>query len=151
MHKLYGPSFFQALEKVKPQVGRSMFDAVNLVASGEQWVTAAPLALVLASADKGKPLAVQYPTDGSILVATPSAILKNAPHPNAAKLFMEFLLGQDFGAILTKARYEAMRADVTPLPGQKPVTETKIIRPSIEETTKGIPRVADLWRGVFGK
>lgn len=151
MNKLYGRPFIQALEKQKPQVGRSLFDAVNLVSSGERLVTAAPIAPILENADKGKPLAVTYPADGSILVATPSAVMKDAPHPNAAKLFMEFLLGPEFGAILVKARYEAMRADVKPLPGAKSVTEIKTIRPTIEETTKGIPQVAALWRDVFGQ
>jgi iron(III) transport system substrate-binding protein len=151
MNKLYGKGFIEKLEKQKPQVGRSLFDAVNLVSSGERLITASPIAPILENADKGRPLAVTYPADGAILVATPSAVLKDAPHPNAAKLFMEFLLGPEFGEILVKARYEAMRADVKPLPGAKSVTEIKTIRPTIEETTKGIPQVAELWRDVFGQ
>jgi iron(III) transport system substrate-binding protein len=149
MNKMYGKPFFQGLEKVRPQVGRSLADVVDLVASGERLVTAAPMATIMANADKGKPLGVHYPADGAILVATPSAILKTAPHPNAAKLFMEFLLGPTFGDILVHARYEAMRADVKPLPGAKPVTDIKIIRPTIEEATKGIPKAAELWRKIF--
>ena len=125
MHKLYGKSYFERMEKLKPQVGRSLFDAVNLVASGERLVTASPIAPILETADKGKPLAVAYPTEGSILVATPSAVLKNAPHPNAARLFMEFLLGPEFNEILVKARYESMRADVKPLPGAKSVSRAQ--------------------------
>lgn len=151
MSKLYGNPFFQKLENQGPEVGRSMFDVVNLVASGEQLVTAAPVALLLDSADKGRPLAVQYPADGSILVAMPSAALKNAPHPNAAKLFLEFLLGPEFGQILVSARYEAMHIDVQPLPGAKSVTEIKVIRPTIEDVTKGIPQAAKLWRNLFGQ
>jgi len=151
MHKLYGRSFLERLEKQKPQVGRSLFDAVNLVSSGERLLTASPIAPILENADKGRPLGVVYPADGAILVATPSAVVKTAPHPNAAKLFMEFLLGPEFGEILVKARYEAMRADVKPLPGARAVSEIKTIRPTIEETTKGIPQVAEIWRDVFGQ
>jgi iron(III) transport system substrate-binding protein len=151
MSKLYGKAYIQQLEKQKPQVGRSLFDAVNLVSSGERLLTASPVAPILENADKGKPLSVVYPSDGSILVATPAAVLKTAPHPNAAKLFMEFLLGPEFGSILVKARYESMRADVQPLAGAKSVTDIKVIRPTLEETTKGIPQVAELWRDVFGQ
>jgi iron(III) transport system substrate-binding protein len=151
MHKLYGKSFFERMEKLKPQVGRSLFDAVNLVASGERLVTASPIAPILETADKGKPLAVAYPSEGSILVATPSAVLKNAPHPNAARLFMEFLCGPEFNEILVRARYESMRADVKPLPGARPVSELKLIRPTLDDTVKGIPDVAELWRDVFGQ
>ena len=151
MHKLYGRSFFQRLQQQNPQVARSPIDAVNLVSSGERLIAIAPVALILESVDTGDPLKPVYPADGSILVATPSAILKDAPHPNAAKLFMEFLLGREFSAILAGARYEVMRADVKPLPGSKPVTEVKILQPTIDDATTGIAEAAAVWREVFGQ
>jgi iron(III) transport system substrate-binding protein len=64
---------------------------------------------------------------------------------------MEFLLGPEFGEILAKARYETMRADVKPLPGMKSMSEVKVIRPSLEDATDGIPKVTELWRSVFGQ
>ena len=151
INKLYGKDYFVQLEKLKPQVSRSLLDATTLLASGERWLSPTPISPVMESADKGNPLAVEYPSDGAFLVATPSGILKNAPHPNAARLFMEFLLGPEFNRILVKARYESMRADVKPLPGVKPVSDIKAIRPTIAETVDGIPAVAALWRDVFGQ
>jgi iron(III) transport system substrate-binding protein len=150
MNKLYGKQYFLVLQKQKLQVDRSVADAVKLVAAGERLITVSPMAPLLESADEGRPIGVVYPNDGSILVTTPSAILKSAPHPNAAKLFMEFMLGPEFGNILVEARYESMRADVIPLAGAKSVTEIKVIRPTIEETTKGVAQVARLWHDVFG-
>jgi iron(III) transport system substrate-binding protein len=149
MMKLYGKPFFQELGRQAPQVGRSLNDAVDLVASGERLLTVAPVAQVLEKSDKGKPLAVTYPADGAILVATPSAVLKSAPHPNAAKLFMEFLMGPEFGRILVTARYESMRADIAPLHGAKSVTEIRSIHPTLTESTQGVQLAAELWRSVF--
>jgi iron(III) transport system substrate-binding protein len=151
MQKLYGKSYFERLEKLQPLVSRSLLDATNLLSSGERLVTASPISPILEFKDKGNPLAIQYPDDGAILVSTPSGILKNAPHPNAAKLFMEFLLGPEFNVILAEAHYETMRADVKPLPGAKSVAEIKVIRPTIEDSTKGIPAAAEVWRDVFGQ
>jgi iron(III) transport system substrate-binding protein len=151
MMKLYGKAYFEKLEMQHPLVGRSLFDAINLVSSGERLVTASPIAPVLESTDKGNPLTVVYPTEGAILVLTPSGIVKNSPHPNAARLFMEFMLGPEFSKILAEAHYETMRSDVKPLPGAKPVSEVKIIRPTIDDTTVGIPAVSELWRNVFGQ
>ena len=149
--KLYGKEYLEKLEKLKPQVGRSLFDAVNLVTSGERLVAPTPVGPIMERADKGNPVAIHYPSDGAILVSTPGGVVANAPHPNAARLFMEFLLGPEFGEILVKARYEAMRPDVKALPGVKSMSEVKVIRPTIEETTTGIPKVAELWRSVFGQ
>lgn len=151
MHKLYGKAYLEKLEKIKPQVSRSLQDAVGLLGSGERLVSAIPIAPIIESADKGNPLAIEYPSDGAIFVATPSGVLKNAPHPNAAKLFLEFLQGPEFNQIMVKARYESMRSDVKPLPGVKSVTEIKLIRPTIDETVSGIPQVAEVWRDIFGQ
>ena len=151
MFKLYGKSYFERLAKLRPQVSRSLLDATTLLASGERWVTASPISPLVESADKGNPIAIVYPSDGSILVQTPSAVMKNAPHSNAARLFMEFLLSADFSQVLVKARYESMRPDVKPLPGVKPVSEIKTIQPTVDDQLEGIPAVAELWRDVFGQ
>lgn len=151
MFKLYGKSYFEGLAKLRPLVSRSLLDATTLLTSGERWITASPISPLMVSADKGNPIAIAYPSDGSILVSTPSGVMKNAPHPNAARLFMEFLLGPEFSRILVKARYETMRADVKPLPGVKSVAELKVVQPTAEDQTKGIPAVAELWRNIFGQ
>ncbi|HEU5017008.1 MAG TPA: extracellular solute-binding protein [Pseudolabrys sp.] len=151
MFKLYGKSYFEKLAKLQPLVSRSLLDATTLLTSGERWLTASPIAPLMVSADKGNPIAIIYPSDGSILVSTPSGVMKNAPHPNAARLFMEFLLGPEFSRILVKARYETMRADVKPLPGVKSVADLKVIQPTAEDQIKGIPAVAELWRDTFGQ
>lgn len=151
MLKLYGKSYIERLEKLRPLVSRSLQDAVGLLGSGERLVSAIPIAPIIESADKGNPLAIEYPADGAIFVATPSGILANAPHPNAAKLFLEFLQGPEFNQIMVKARYESMRTDVKPLPGVKSVADIKLIRPSIDDQVNGIPKAAELWRDVFGQ
>ncbi|MEO6032080.1 MAG: extracellular solute-binding protein, partial [Burkholderiaceae bacterium] len=151
MNKLYGKTYFERLSKLKPQISRSLLDATTLLASGERWLTASPISPLVESADKGNPIAISYPSDGSILVQTPSGVMKNARHPNAARLFMEFLLGPEFSQVLVKARYESLLPDVKPLAGVKPVSEIKTIQPTLDDQTKGVPAVAELWRDIFGQ
>src|SRR5947209_12166526 len=91
MKKLYGWQFFEKLEKNKPQIGRSINDTVTMLNSKERWVAAGPEATTLLSRDKGNPLAVVYPKDGALLMVSETGIPKNAPAPNAARLFVEFL------------------------------------------------------------
>ena len=92
MKKLYGWDYFEKLEKNKPQIGRSINDTVTALNAGERQVAAGADGSTLFSAARGNPLAVIYPTDGSVLIIAPSAIMKGTKHPNAAKLFMEYLL-----------------------------------------------------------
>ena len=78
MKKLYGWQFFEKLEKNKPQIGRSINDTVTMLNSKERWVAAGPEATTLLSRDKGNPLAVVYPKDGTLLMVSATGIPKNA-------------------------------------------------------------------------
>ena len=150
MRKLYGWDYFKKLEANNPQIGRSIVDTVTNLNSGERVVAAGPSATTLKSLDKGNPVAVVYPTDGAILMVAPSGIVANAPHPNASKLFMEFLLGEEIAKLSVAERMESLRPEVKPLAGSKSVLDVKVLRPTIEEVEKGIPEVIEQWRDTFG-
>ena len=150
MQKLYGWDYFTKLEKNQPQIGRSVNDTVTMLNSKERLVAAGPEATTLLSKDKGNPLAVVYPTDGALLMVSPSAIPKNAPSPNAAKLYMEFLLSKEAGEVQTKSHSLAVMKGVAPAPGAKPLEQIKVVRPTEEEITKGIPEVKEKFRETFG-
>lgn len=150
MQKLYGWDYFTKLEKNQPQIGRSVNDTVTMLNSKERWVAAGPEATTLLSKDKGNPLAVVYPTDGALLMVSPSGIPKNAPSPNAGKLYIEYLLSKEAGEIQTKAHSLAVVTGVAPAPGAKPLEQIKVTRPTEEEITKGIPEVKEKFRDTFG-
>jgi iron(III) transport system substrate-binding protein len=150
MQKLYGWDYFTKLEKNQPQIGRSVNDTVTMLNSKERLVAAGPEATTLLSKDKGNPLAVVYPTDGALLMVSPSGIPKNAPSPNAGKLYMEFLLSKEAGEVQTKSHSLSVVKGVAPAPGAKPLEQIKVVRPTEEEITKGIPEVKEKFRDTFG-
>ncbi|MEP6702995.1 MAG: extracellular solute-binding protein, partial [Betaproteobacteria bacterium] len=133
MRKLYGWQYFEKLEKNKPQIGRSVNDTVTLLNAKERWVAASSEPTTLLNRDKGNPLAVVYPTDGALLMVSPSAVLTNAPAPNAGKLFIEFLLDREAAEAQVKTHSLAVIKGIKPAPGSKPLEEIKIVRPTEEE------------------
>jgi iron(III) transport system substrate-binding protein len=150
MRKLYGWDYFEKLEKNQPQIGRSVNDTVTMLNAKERWVAAGPEATTLLSRDKGNPLSVIYPTDGALLMVSPSAVPKNAPSPNAGKLFIEFLLDKEAAETQVKSHSLSVIKGIKPGPGAKPLEEVKIIRPTEDEITKGIPEVKEKFRDTFG-
>src|SRR3546814_14056910 len=92
MRKLDGWEYFEKLEKNEPQIGRSIVDTVTMLNAGERKVSASSANSTRPSIARGNPLAIVYPTDGALLMEDPSGIMANTKNPNAAKLFMEFLL-----------------------------------------------------------
>ena len=150
MRKLYGWDYFEKLEKNQPQIGRSVNDTVTMLNSKERAVAAGPEATTLLSRDKGNPLAVVYPTDGALLMVSPSGIPKNAPSPNAAKLYTEFLLSKEAGEVQVQSHSLSVVKGVKPAPGAKPLEAIKVVRPTEEEIAKGIPEVKEKFRDTFG-
>ena len=150
MKNLYGWSYFENLEKNKPQIGRSINDTVTALVAGERQVAAGADGSTLFSAARGNPLAVSYPSDGSVLIIAPSAIIKGTKHLNAAKLFMEYLNSVEAAKINAKHFAIPLRPEVPAPPGAKPISEIKTIRPTVAEIDKGIPDVIEQWRDTFG-
>ena len=150
MRKLYGWEYFEKLEKNRPQIGRSINDTVTMLNAGERIVAAGPAGTTLASVDKGNPLALVYPTDGALLMVSPTAVMANAPRPNAARLFLEFLLSEEAARIAVKFRGDSLRPEVKPLAGAKSLNEVKLIRLTPAEILQGIPEVIEQWRDTFG-
>lgn len=150
MKKLYGWKYFEQLEKNKPQIGRSINDTVTALNAGERQVAAGADGSTLFSAARGNPLAVNYPTDGSILIISPSSIVKGTKHPNAARLYMEFLMSPEASEINVKHFGIPIRPEVKGAAGTQPIDKVKVIRPSVAEIDKGIPEVIEDWRDTFG-
>ncbi|HEX2544464.1 MAG TPA: extracellular solute-binding protein [Ramlibacter sp.] len=150
MQKMYGWDFFNKLEKNQPQIGRSVNDTVTMLNSKERAVAAGPEATTLMSRDKGNPLAVVYPTDGALLMVSPSAVPKNAPSPNAGKLYMEFLLSREAAEVQVKSHSLSVVKGVAPAQGAKPLEQIKVVRPTEDEITRGIPEVKEKFRETFG-
>jgi iron(III) transport system substrate-binding protein len=149
MRKLYGWDYFEKLSRNNPRIGRSGLDPLTLVNAGECLCGLAPLSGALLSADKGNPIAVHYPTDGSVLCIGPSAVLASAPHPNAARLFMNWLLSKECAQFCADVRVTPVRTDVTEKPGSRPVSEVKLLRLTTAEIDKGVPEVIEQWRDTF--
>lgn len=150
MKLLYGWDYFKKLEKNKPQIGRSINDTVTALNAGERQVAAGADGSTLFSAARGNPLAIIYPSDGAVMIIAPSAIVKGTKHPNAARLFMEFLYSVEASKIDAKHFTVPMRPEVPVAKGEKPVSEVKAVHPTVEQIDKGIPEAIEDWRDTFG-
>jgi iron(III) transport system substrate-binding protein len=145
----YGWDYFTKLAKGKPKINRSIFDTVTDIVGGERTVGAGPDNLSLESKAKGNPIEIQFPSDDSILIVSPVAILKDAPHPNAARLFESFFYTREYSQTMAKTFNYPLRSDVE-APSGKPIESLKYYRNKAQRLEKGIPEVIAKWRETFG-
>ena len=119
--------------------------------AGERSIGAAiPSATTLLSISRGNPITLIYPTDGTLMVPSPTGALAKAPHPNAAKLFMEFVTSPAYHQATREFFGESLRPEVPPPPGAQPLDQILMITPTPEEVESGGQEVKELWRDTFG-
>ena len=150
VQSLHGWDFFEALAKNNPRIGRSTLDTVTLLSAAEclvgpTWAPGAYRAI-----DKGAPILLDQPADGVVLMTFPSAIPAGAPHPNAAKLFMEWLLSEDYSRLIAAQGSEPIHVGVPPRADQPPLDAQKVVSPTVQEIRVGVPALVERWRDTFG-
>jgi iron(III) transport system substrate-binding protein len=145
----YGWDYFTKLAKNKPKIGRSINDTVTDIVSGERVVGAGPENLSLERKALGNPIDITFPTDDAILIVSPVAILKNAPHPKAARLFVNFFYTREYSAAMAKTFNYPLHADVA-APAGVPIDKVKSYRNKAERLEKAVPEAIAKWRETFG-
>ena len=68
-----------------------------------------------------------YPSEGTFIVASPTAILKAARAPNAAKLFAQFMISPAAQKIIVDGGIHSSRVDMPPPARQPALSEVKTI------------------------
>lgn len=149
MNRMYGWDYFEKLKANNPQIGRSIQDTLTMLRAGERSVAAGATATAVESKIKGEPIDISYPEDGTLLIIAPSCIVKGCKHPNAAKLFMEFMSSADSSRVTVDFYGESLHESVKPK-GGKPLSELKILIAKPEALLKGVPELKEKWRDTFG-
>jgi iron(III) transport system substrate-binding protein len=150
VRKLYGWGYFEKLAKNNPRIGRSFGDPITLLNSGECKVGPGPAINAFPAAEKGNPIGIVYPSDGCSICVSPSAVPASAPHPNAGRLFLEWMLSDAYTKFAIERGSEPLRAGFAPKPGRKSADQVAVMQLSRDEIRKGVPEVVEAWRDTFG-
>jgi iron(III) transport system substrate-binding protein len=133
LEKKLGAGFMQAFGAQKPVIVPTMAQVLDLLGRG--------VALVGATVDHFRAfdddvvtsgIVAVYPAEGMPVAAAPVAIFEGAPHPNAARLFVDFALsehGQSYLTVDVMGAYSLHRIIGT-APGQKPLRDANPMFPA---------------------
>jgi iron(III) transport system substrate-binding protein len=86
-----GWGYFEKLAKQRVMQVQSSADPPKKLALGERSVMADGNEYnMFQLKEKGDPVEIVYPAEGACLIIGPNAVMKNAPNPNAARLFQSY-------------------------------------------------------------
>ena len=150
LEKLLGSEFMRKWGEQQPVIVATAAQLIDMLVRGE--------ALLGATVDHFRafePDAVKagivgvYPAEGMPIALAPIAILNGAPHPNAARLFVDFVLSEQGQTMLDTEIFGvySMRKGVRPPAGQLPLAEARPLYPQdladYEKAARSFPETFD--------
>ena len=127
--KAIGWGYIEKLGKQKVLQVQSATEPPKKLALGERAVSADGLEYMdIRMQEGGAPIKIVYPSEGTPFIPGCEAIAANAPHPNAAKLFMSFMVSRETQQYLAdSAGLRSFHPDVKLKPGVTPLASIKLL------------------------
>jgi iron(III) transport system substrate-binding protein len=131
---------------------QSAADPPKKVAQGERPVAAdggeyLPLQMI----EKGAPLALVYPSEGTPSIPGGAGVMIDAPHPNAARVFANYLFSKDGQQLLVDmARMRSAHPDVKLPSDMKPLSEIKTMKADTQAQQKATAEIKKKYAEYFG-
>jgi ABC-type Fe3+ transport system substrate-binding protein len=143
LQKNMGAAFNEQLAQQKPVFSRDMRNDARRVARGE-FPIYVPQVFAFASDLRGLPVKVVIPEEGAPYAQMEFALLRNASHPNAARLFVNHFLDQDSQLLYANGWMLPVVKGVAEKANQeaKPFADAKLIGPALLEERPAMMELA---------
>jgi len=146
-----GWRYFELLAKQRVLQVQSAVDPPKKLAAGERSIMAdGSEAALIFQQDAGQPVMPIYPTEGTPMVSSPSGVLKDAPHPNAARLFQSYVFSVEGQQLIVDASgFRAVHPAVKEKPGRKPLGEIKLMKDDPGGVEAQADEIKKIYTGYF--
>jgi len=151
MSRDLGWEYFEKLAKQKIMQVQSAADPPKKLALGERAIMADGIEYgVFQLKETGKPVAPIYATEGSPVVVGPNAVFKNAPNPNAARLFQSFCFSPEGQQLIVDvAGMRSVHAQVKDKPGRTPLKDIKLMKEDAAAVEKNSDEIKARYTKIF--
>jgi len=150
--KIVSPDYFKKLKANDPLVvSGSQFSLNPIVANGERAIGLAPVeSSFVDDIRTGKPLGLVYPKEGLVVIRIFSAVVADAPHPNAAKLLQEWLHSPMLQTMLAQTGNLVPHPDAQYPEGRKRLTEIKTFTMPVAEAAALAAESKEAFADIYG-
>jgi iron(III) transport system substrate-binding protein len=150
--KLLGWDYLEKLSKQGVQQLQSTTATPKSIASGERAVMVDGNEYnMFIEIDAKSPVRIIYPKEGTPFVTSPTAIFAEAPHPNASRVFQNFLYTAKTQQLAVDAGgTRSVHPDVKEPPGRTPLAQIKLLP---DDPVAMLPQVAEIkkrYTAIFG-
>lgn len=147
-----GWQYFEKLGKQKVLQVQSSTEPPKKLSLGERAVSADGLEYMqIQLKESGAPIALVYPKEGTPFIPSCEGIAKNAPHPNAARLFISFMFSRETQQYLVDvAGLRSFHPEVTEKAGRTPLSQIKLLPSDAEAQEAATEEIKKRYTQYFG-
>ena len=146
-----GWEYFERLAKQRIMQVQSAADPPKKLALGERAIMADGAEyVVLQQHESGKPTTPVYAREGTPLIVGPNAVFKNAPNPNAARLFQSFCFSPECQQLIIETGgMRSVHAQAKDKPGRTPLKDIKVMKDDAAAVEKSSEEIKARYTKIF--
>ena len=147
-----GWEYFEKLAKQRIMQVQSSTDPPKKLALGERAVMVDGNEYnALQLKESGQPVEIVYPTEGTPMAVGPNGLFKNAPNPNAARLFQSYCFSPECQQLIVDVgALRSLHPQVKEKPGRKPFREVKVMKDDAAGVEKSAAEIKARYAKIFG-
>ncbi len=147
-----GWDYLEKLAKQKIMQVQSSTDPPKKLALGERAVMADGNEYnMFQLKEKGDPVEIIYPTEGTPLIVGPNGVLKNAPNPNAARLFQSFCFTPETQQLIVDVGgLRSFHPQAKEKAGRTPLKDIKLMKDDPAGVEKTAEEIKARYTKIFG-
>jgi iron(III) transport system substrate-binding protein len=155
LRKLYGPEFWQEFAKLRPRGFDARAQLFDRLSKGDDKICAlAEYAGYTLFQEKGAEIEFVSPPDGLPAIAIYIGVVNRAPHPEAARLFVDWALSKRGQAVYQNQKillYGSVRNDMGAMPTGKRLSDFKLLFPTDwNDYVASHPVFVKEWNSIMG-
>lgn len=146
----YGWDFYRKLRANDIMIVQSHQQVSDTLTRGERLIAAEGADSYGWEARKaGHKVQTLFPADGAFAIPSPTLVIKGSPHPNAARAFAEFMIGDTVQKLFPGEGLYAGRGDVEPPPGNPPLSAIKLMTVDYDRIEKDAKGLKDRFNEIY--
>jgi iron(III) transport system substrate-binding protein len=123
-----GWSYYDKLRQNDVMIVQGNQQASDMLKRGERLIAVGALDSYASDLkSEGHQIKTLYPSDGVFIIPSPTSVVKSSPNPNAAKLFAEFMIGDEAQRIFPADGGYSVRTDIAPPQGSPDLKRLTIL------------------------
>ena len=146
----YGWEYFEKLRRNDVLLVQGNQQVSDMLKRGERLIAVGALDSYAADLKKeGHPIKTLYPSDGVFVIPSPTSVVKGSPNPNAAKLFAQFMIGDEVQSLFPADGGYSARIDIKAPQGSPDLKSLNIIAVDDDYVEREGARIKKQFNEVF--